>query len=84
MNYYLKKGDILDLDIKPNLEPWNRIRRVKSTYYFKRWLFPFVEWDYYTNTFFILKGVDDLSLNDLSLLIKEKDNVLNVIKDGKY
>jgi hypothetical protein len=21
MNYYLKKGDILDLDIKPNLEP---------------------------------------------------------------
>jgi len=67
-NYCVKKGDIISFDLPENCSSY---LEVQSKYQKIRKFFPFLEYDYYTNTFIVLKDWEELEKNDFALLFSE-------------
>jgi hypothetical protein len=55
-NYFLKKGDILSFKIPTDLYKLNRYKIITKKFFNIRHFFPFIEYDYYTNSFIVLKN----------------------------
>lgn len=68
-NYYLKKGDIITIDLNVNLNSYNRFTILKNKYVNDINIFPFLEFDYFTNTIVVLKNYNELTYEDMSWLI---------------
>lgn len=75
LNYFIKAGDVISFDFPVSIESSNRYKIIKSKFLKNRFFLPFLEYDYYTNTFVVLKNWNDLSKNDLSLLFKNNKKV---------
>lgn len=79
-NYYIKKGDVISLESFSELiEKRNSYRNIKAKYKKSRNFFPFLEFDYYTNTFVVLKDWQELSYNDLTLIITENKKIRSML-----
>lgn len=78
-NYYLNKGDIITFS---SLRPLGvlSVRNVKSNFLFSKKFLTFVEVDYYSNCIVVLKGFEDLGLEDFYILVKEHYS-LKKVKD---
>lgn len=74
-NYILKQGDMLSFDLPGCIESFNSYRNIKSKFLKSRHLFPYLEYDYYSNTFLVLKSWNQLTENDLTLMFKENRKV---------
>lgn len=74
-NYILKQGDMLSFDLPDCIESFNSYRNIKSKFLKSRHLFPYLEYDYYSNTFLVLKSWNQLTENDLTLMFKENRKV---------
>lgn len=75
-NYYIKAGDVISLKhFSEFLEDKNTYMNIKAKYKKSRNFFPFLEYDYYTNTFIAIKNWNDLSYNDLTLMITENKKI---------
>lgn len=69
-NFFLKKGDIVTLDLSTfhnNL----KFSTIFSRFLNNNLFYSFVEVDHYTKTLVILKNLDDITDDDLSLLITD-------------
>ena len=77
-NYFLKKGDIISF--KNFLIDFDKVLKgqIKTAIFI-----PFVEIDFYTNTIVIIKDLEDLSLEDLSLFTC-KHNDLSKLRNALY
>lgn len=75
-NYHVKRGDVITMEpFSQYLERKNCIWRITAKYKKSRNFFPFLELDYYTNTFIVMKSWNDLSYNDLTLIITENKKI---------
>lgn len=74
-NYVLKQGDMLSFDLPDCIQTLNSYRKIKSKFLKSRHLFPYLEYDYYSNSFFVLKSWNQLTSNDLTLMFKENRKV---------
>lgn len=75
-NYFIKKGDVISLDpFSEFLEIRNSYKNMRAKYKKNRNFFPFLEYDYYTNTFVVVKNWQELSYNDLTLIITENKKI---------
>lgn len=75
-NYFIKKGDVISLaHFSEFLELKNSYRNLKAKYKKSRSFFPFLEYDYYTNTLIVVKNWHELSYNDLTLIITENKKI---------
>ena len=69
-NFFLKKGDIVTLDLSTfhnNL----KFSTIFSRFLNNNLFYSFVEVDHYTKTLVILKNLDEITDDDLSLLITD-------------
>lgn len=73
-NTFLKKGDIVSINFKFNSK--NLINATTSLSFYNS----FVEIDYYTNTFIILKNFYELNLNELALFIPKRLDLTKTYK----
>ena len=69
-NTFLKKGDVIEFftkksEAKPNLTA------VLAKTLLNDHIYPFVEIDFYTKTIIVLKNIEELTLDDLNILIPE-------------
>lgn len=78
-NYYLSKGDIITFCSSRPLSALS-VKNVKFNFLFSKKFLTFVEVDYYSNCIVVLKGFDDLSLEDFYILVKEHYS-LKKVKD---
>lgn len=78
-NYFLRKGDLISFDSKFRAECLD-LKESKSSFFFSKVISTFVEVDYYSNCVVVLKNVEDLSLEDFYLLVKDS-YCLKKIKD---
>ncbi len=74
-NYILKQGDVLSFDLPDCIQTINSYKKIKSKFLKSRHLFPYLEYDYYSNTFFVLKSWNQLTQNDLTLMFKENRTI---------
>ena len=77
--YLLRKGDIITLNLKFRAERLN-LKESKSRFYPAKAISTFVEVDYYSNCIVVLKGVEELCLEDFYLLVRQSYS-LKKIKD---
>lgn len=75
LNYIVKSGDLITLQLPVKAEEFNAYKTIKKKFWRINNLLPFMECDYFTNTFIVLKGWDDLSENDLTLMFPGKRNI---------
>lgn len=75
-NYFIKRGDII------SLESFSEYIEEKNSYFniaikFKRYrvFFPFLEYDYYTNSIIVLKDWNELSFNDITVMVFENKRI---------
>ena len=78
-NYFLRKGDIISFNSTFRAECLN-LKESRSRFFFSKVISTFVEVDYYSNCVVVLKNIEDLSLEDYYLLVKES-YCLKKIKD---
>jgi len=78
-NYFLSKGDIISFTDKFNIKLLN-IKENKNKFLPTDMISTFVEVDYYSNTIVIIKDLQDLTIDDFYLIIKDSYN-LKQIKD---
>ena len=74
-NYILKQGDVLSFDLPDSIQTLNSYKTIKSKFLKSRHLFPYLEYDYYSNSFFVLKSWNQLTQNDLTLMFKENRKI---------
>jgi ribosomal protein S4 len=74
-NYILQQGDMLSFDLPDCIQSVNSYRTIKSKFSKNRHFFPYLEYDYYSNTFLVLKNWNQLTENDLTLMFKENRKV---------
>jgi len=75
LNYIIKSGDLITLQLPIKAEEFNAYKTIKKKFWRINNLLPFMECDYFTNTFIVLKGWDDLSENDLTLMFPGRRNI---------
>lgn len=75
LNYIIKSGDLITLQLPVKAEEFNAYKTIKKKFWRINNLLPFMECDYFTNTFIVLKGWDDLSENDLTLMFPGRRNI---------
>lgn len=75
LNYIVKSGDLITLQLPVKAEEFNAYKTIKKKFWRINNLLPFMECDYFTNTFIVLKSWDDLSGNDLTLMFPGKRNI---------
>jgi ribosomal protein S4 len=78
-NHFLRKGDIISFNSKFRADCLN-LKESRSSFLFSKIISTFVEVDYYSNLVVILKNVEDLSLEDSYLMVKDS-YCLKKIKD---
>jgi hypothetical protein len=66
----LKKGDIISFQSYKNIETFS-FNSISKNKYVKQNFYSFVEVDFYTKTLVVVKDLNDLTLDDFSLLITE-------------
>ena len=71
LNYIIKEGDIIQINLPEKFEYFNRYQIIRKKFKKNRFFFPFLEYDYYTNTFIVLKDLKHFSRNDLILLLNQ-------------
>jgi ribosomal protein S4 len=69
-NVFLKKGDIISFQSYKNIETFS-FNSISKNKYVKQNFYSFVEVDFYTKTLVVVKDLNDLTLDDFSLLITE-------------
>lgn len=69
--YSVKEGDIISYNPVKFLEDINSLKIVKKKIMKNRTILPFIEYDKYTNTILIVKGIESLDLNDLTFVFDE-------------
>jgi ribosomal protein S4 len=69
-NYELQKGDVVSFDFSPSFRIWTSHGFIRHTYKRGRLLFPFLEFDRYTNTLCVIKNWDALGKSELACTIK--------------
>lgn len=79
LNYIIKKGDVITFDLPESIESINAYVEIKSKFLKSRNFLPFLEYDYYTNTFIVLKNWNEVSENDLALLFNDNKKVKYVM-----
>ena len=72
-NYYVKKGDIISIDALYKTRA-NKIR-LKKLVRFN----PFLEIDHFTGTILIIKNLNEITLQDLSLIMPKRLNWLHLV-----
>lgn len=78
-NYYLSKNDIISVNLKKNLKGRNSYRNIKNKYLTDKIVFPFLEFDYFTNTFIVLKNYSELTMEDMLWLYEKEMIILQLI-----
>jgi hypothetical protein len=78
-NYFLRKGDIISFNSKYRAE-YLDLKESKSAFFSSKVIPTFVEVDYYSNCVVVLKDVEELTVEDFYLLIKDS-YCLKKIKD---
>lgn len=74
-NYILKQGDVFSFDLPDSIQTLNSYKTIKSKFLKSRHMFPYLEYDYYSNSFFVLKSWNQLTQNDLTLMFKENRKI---------
>ena len=77
-NYFIKRGDILTFKMPADLYKLNHFQKIEKKFLDIRHFFPFMEYDYYTNSFIVLKSWNELTSNDLTILFSEYKNLKSV------
>jgi len=75
-NYFLKQGDIVSINKSSTYSTRKILKQTKRTSFFHS----FFEIDYYTKTFIVLKDFNSLSYSDVSLLLYEPANLLQIYR----
>jgi len=75
LNHQIKMGDIISFNFSQSDEDKNAYVLLKKKFMRTKKSFPFLEYDYYTNTFIVLKDWIHFSKNDFSLMFRENKNV---------
>jgi len=79
-NFYVAKGDIITFSDKGLLKIKDTILKNKDKYWINNLYFTFLEIDYYSNTIVVIKDFDELSSDDLTLLIEKPLYYQNLLK----
>ena len=69
-NFLLKKGDIISFDLFKIQENF-KFSTFFNTFLNNNLFYPFVEIDYYTKTLVVLKNLDEMTNDDLNLLVPD-------------
>lgn len=78
-NIFLKQGDIISFD-KDYFKSFSSLKLFPSlTIKFNKF-YSFIEYDYYTNTIIVVKNIDDLTFDDLSLLLPQSYDI-NILRN---
>lgn len=78
-NYFLKKGDIVSFNTVFKSESFSNRRVLKSKFFIRKSLYPFIEVDFFTKTVILLKDETELSNKDMLLLIPFCFNVQKLL-----
>jgi len=79
-NFFVKKGDVISFSDKMLFKTKNFILINQNKYFINHVFFTFLEIDYYSNIIVIIKDFNELSAEDLTLLIEKSISYQNLLK----